>query len=287
MLNGDFMKTLKLLSLLLVVPLLSGCSSATMPVYEDADKYVVGNKTYEESITSLDIDWISGSLALKEDTSITGAILTENSENLLDPAKVHSYYNNGDLKIKFFKSGYSSRIDFNDKQLILTYNPTYLKNIKIDLTSGKLTASNLSSLETINIQFTSGSSSIGKISTLNASVSFTSGGFDCDEIDAKTMNVKMTSGNFFADKISANIDLNATSGTVVTQFGYTEQSKFNLTSGDLRIKIPEAGGSLKIEKTSGYVNIGPKYVISDDRYLIGDGVAKIDVKITSGSVRVN
>ena len=91
----------------------------------------------------------------------------------------------------------------------------------------------------------------------------------------------------FAGEISANIDLNATSGTVVTQFDYTEQSKFNLTSGDLRIKIPEAGGSLKIEKTSGYVNIGPKYVISDDRYLIGDGVAKIDVKITSGSVRVN
>ena len=70
-------KSLGLLILGLLGLSLTSCISGE--VYADADKYLAGDQTYDEYITSLDIDWVSGTLTLVEDETIEGVKIVEDT----------------------------------------------------------------------------------------------------------------------------------------------------------------------------------------------------------------
>lgn len=245
---------------------LASCGTS-IGLYADSDKYLAGNQNYSENITSLDIDWVSGSLTLVEDATIEG-VKVEEVTNLTDPRGfVHSYLNDGELKIKYFASGYRSHVLRLQKDLTVTYKPGLAK-INIDLTSGSLNAESVTSTK-FNLDMTSGSA---KIANLVA-----------DDVDADA-----TSGSIEITKLTTkNFDTDMTSGTFTVGFVSVEKASFDITSGIINMTLPDNGGIVKVTKTSGTVNVNRECTISNNTYTFGTGTADIKVTMTSGKLKIN
>ena len=254
-----------LIALGLLALSISGCG-ATMDVYPDADKYVAGNKTYDENITSLDIDWISGSVTLIEDENIEGVKIEEVTNMKEEKGLVHSYLNNGDLKIKYFASGYISHMFSLTKELTVTYKPG-LSKINIDLTSGKLNAETITANE-FNLDMTSGSAKIANLVAEEVDTDCTSGTIEITKTSAKKLNSDMTSGTF------------------TVGFTSIETASFDLTSGTINMTLPEDGGQVKVSKTSGGVTTYRECMVEKNVYKFGSGAADIKVSMTSGKLRI-
>ena len=77
----------KLLSSLLILSALtlSGCSlimntnTFNISSYEHADEYLVGDQTYTDEITKVNIDWYQGYVCWQEDENVTGLIIEEDT----------------------------------------------------------------------------------------------------------------------------------------------------------------------------------------------------------------
>lgn len=256
----------------LILPLLSLTSCLSISRYDsypDANKYLVGNQEYKENISSLDIDWLSGNLVLIEDSTIEGVKVEEYTNLTKDEEKVHSYLNNGELKIKFFASNYHRLLRNSNykKDLVITYKPK-LTNLKIELTSGSCTAANLTPSD-CNINITSGNIEINNIVSNTIHLDGTSGNMELNKIETK---------EFYSD---------ITSGDLNTAFASVEKAKMSLTSGDIDLTIPTSGGKVKVSKTSGLVTTNRQCTINNGEYTFGSGESIIEVSMTSGRLTIN
>ena len=245
---------------------LAGCGTR-MSVYADADKYLAGNQTYEEAITDLDIDWISGSVILVEDATITGVKLEEVTDLTNEKELVHSYLNNGKLMIKFFASGhYCTKLTGYKKELTVTYHPG-LANVNIDITSGSLSAESITATK-VNIDMTSGSAKVNKVI-------------------AEDIDIDLTSGSIEMNNITTNtFDADLTSGTITSGFTLVNNADYDLTSGKINLTLPIDGGSVKVSKTSGKVNTERECIVNQNTYTFGTGAANFKVSMTSGTLNI-
>ena len=214
--------------------------------YANADKYLAGNQTYTEEITAIDIDWISGSVTLVEDETITGVKVEEVTDLEKEKEWVHSYIDNGKLMIKFFASNtWCSKMFGYTKELTVTYHPG-LESVNVNLTSGSLKA---------------------------------------ESITAKEVDIDMTSGKANINKIAADsVDADLTSGTITVGFTSINKGSFDLTSGKINMTLPSDGGTVKVSKTSGNVSTERECSVNNSTYKFGSGAAQIDVSMTSGKL---
>lgn len=233
--------------------------------YANADKYLVGNQTYAEEITAIDIDWISGSVTLVEDETITGVKVEEVTDLTKEKEWVHSYIDNGKLMIKFFASNtWCSKMFGYKKELTVTYHPG-LESVNIDLTSGSLKATKMTAKE-VDIEMTSGNAKI-------------------DNIIADKVDADLTSGDIEIKNVAAKeFDADLTSGTITVGFTSINKGSFDLTSGNINMTLPEAGGTVKVSKTSGSVSTERECSVNNNIYKFGTGEADIKVSMTSGKL---
>ena len=272
-----------------LLPFVSGChSNINMPVYPDAEHYLVGNQTYKERITSIDLDWRSGSVTFKADTSIVGASIIEENE-LREEEKVHTRYVDGKLNIRFWASGYSGACDpQKDKNLFVTFNPSDITTLNLGLTSGTFTADALTAKESIVVSMTSGNSHIGKANAPEFKVNITSGNITVDQLEATKVSSYETSGKIsFHSLATSTYDGRMTSGGLDVKFVSLETGSLYMTSGNANITVPEAGASLTLYKNSGSFDIKREHTTVDDRVIIGDGKAQLDISLTSGKATIN
>ena len=265
---------------------LTGCGTS-VGSYADADKYLVGNQIYDENITSLDIDWVNGKITLIEDESISGVKIEETTNLTKKEELVHSYLNNGELKIKFFASNYR-RFGFTPikKELVVTYKPG-LENFNLDLTSGNCLATQLTATK-CNIDMTSGSAKIDKIIASTCDIDMTSGNFKIDNLMANEFSSECTSGDIKINKADVkDFDAEMTSGNYSVSFINVEKATFDMTSGDINMTLPEDGGQVNIYKTSGSIITNRECSVNNNIYTFGNGSASIEVKMTSGKVIIN
>ena len=236
--------------------------------YKDADKYLAGNQTYDQEISVLDIDWVSGTLTLVEDNTISGVKVEEVTNLTNEKELVHSYLNDGELKIKYFASGHARR-SFTSfkKELTVTYKPGLTK-INVDLTSGNFTADSITA-NTFNIDLTSGTAKIGKVTADTIKADFTSGSIEMGEVTAKDLESDMTSG------------------TINIGFKSIDTADFDLTSGKINMTLPSDGGKVKVSKTSGSVVTERECTVGDNLYTFGSGAADIKVSMTSGTLKIS
>ena len=255
-----------LITLAILSTSLTACGS-WYDTYKDADKYLVGDQTYQQEINVLDIDWVSGSVTLIEDSSIQGVKVEEVTTLTSEKEQVHSYLNDGELKIKFFASGYH-RSGFSSfkKDLTVTYKPG-LSKINIDLTSGSLKADSITT-NSFNLDVTSGKSSIGLLTSESTNIDLTSGDVEIGTVVGK------------------DLDVDATSGSIDIGFNYIEKASFDMTSGDIKMTLPLDGGKVKVSKTSGSVTTYRDCTINGNTYTFGTGIADINVSMTSGKVKI-
>ena len=235
--------------------------------YANADKYLAGNQTYVDEITALDIDWISGSVTLVEDETITGVKIEEVTTLEKENEWVHSYVDNGKLMVKFFAANtWCSKTFGYKKELTVTYHPG-LESVNVDLTSGSLKAQS--------------------ITANNVMIDMTSGNATIDNVIANKVDVDLTSGDISIKNITANeFDADLTSGTITTGFTLINKASFDLTSGKINLTLPLDGGTVKVSKTSGSVNTERECSISNNTYKFGTGLAEIKVSMTSGKLTI-
>ena len=270
--------TLGLLSLSL-----AGCGTR-MSVYPNADKYLVGNQTYEQNVETLSIDWLSGSVTLIEDETIEGVKIEEETNLTNEKELVHSYMSEGKLSIKYFASGHRCSKMFGvKKDLTITYKPG-LKEINVDLTSGSFKANTITS-QLVVFDLTSGFIDIGTITSHNVKLDATSGSMKVDTIVSEKVKTSMTSGSCTINHMTSQEYVGgATSGTYNIGFTAIEYATFDITSGNINMTIPEAGARVKVTKTSGTVATERECTIENNIYRFGDAIADIKVTMTSGKV---
>lgn len=117
--------------------------------YPFADKYTAGNTSIAaDKLEEIDIDWISGNIRIERYEGDTIEVQEANSDSLAEADRVHSYFDNGILKIQYQKS---RRFSFNpsvqSKTLHLRIpeklSSTFLKKVEIDNVSADITVDGL------------------------------------------------------------------------------------------------------------------------------------------------
>ena len=276
--------------LLSLVSILSGCVNIfTVDYYEDSDKYLIGSQEYEGTLDTLDIDWVFGYVKLIEDESATKITIKEENE-LPDTIKVHSYFENGKLYIKFGEAGYKgSGIKSKEKSLEITYNN--LKNINIKLTSGELSANSITTNEA-KIILTSGTIKVNSVSASNTNIKLTSGKIMFDSFTSTTSKIKMTSGSISVDSAYCDtIDCELTSGSCSFNLKSCKNAEFRETSGSINLTIPEdTATKVTLNKTSGSIRTDRTFTRVGNDYTFGplgaEVISTITINVTSGNVRI-
>ena len=268
---------------ILCLPLLSGCkSSVHQEKYDNADKYLVGSQTYTDRVESISVEWICGKVDLVEDETIVGAKLEEDTP-YGDKEKVHSYLSDGKLDVRFMESNHRAYIESKYKVLKLTFNPN-LDKFAASITSGVLTLNRISAND-VSITATSGKIDVGTIVSSKTYVKATSGEIQLNNVVSEETTFEMTSGSISTGSIIAKtFKFNATSGSSAFKFDALENGEIKFTSGSTKVKMPESGAKVGVEKTSGSVNHSDKYSSFGSTYSYGDEKSVLAINITSGSI---
>lgn len=276
---------LKHINLLLGLVPFSLSSCTTISAYPDGAKYISGNKEYQVNIHSIDVDWINGNITFVEDVNIEG-VKIEETTNLTNPKeKVHTYVDNGELKIKFFASGHTCKSISYTKDLVITYNPG-IKEISAEIIDGEIFAQSLTADE-VELDSISGNIDIQNIKAKQVDIESTSGNIEIDNIVATSFEIDNISGTTKLSDIHAKtFEAEFVSGNSDVKFSSIDNAAFDSVSGNIDLTLPSDGGSVKINKTSGKVTTLRECTFSNNTYIFGTGSALIDVEITSGNVTI-
>ena len=219
--------------------------------YSNADKYTSGDITYSaDSLDELYIDWVSGDIQIEVYEGDVIDIYETESEKLSKEDRVHSYFEDGVLRIQYRKAaawGFSFREmnkdlhiriprKLNDADKILdemsidnvsaniTINDIHVDNYHVDTVSGDVTFTG--NLRQLNIEAVSGSSYI-------------TSGVTPENINTDTVSGEVTL-TVPADSKFA-IDFDSVSGDLTNAFPTLSDDKeneweFESVSGDVSIQ---------------------------------------------------
>lgn len=257
---------MKRLSFLFIIPalaalLFSGCikfNTEDFKItynYDHADQYKPGSEPIANELSKLEVDWVSGSIAIE---SYDGSELTftETSDKTLDEKNTMHYWmqEGGHLHIQFGKSG--SKFKNLDKQLTVKIPASWnLDKIELDVVSSDVTIDGISCHEF--------------------------------ELDGVSADVDIRSS------VMREVEMNTVSGNLSADFkgvdNGTRLNKLSLesVSGSASLVLPESWGfSAEMESVSGKVKCPFATKVSKGEYTYGDGGIKIEMESVSGSLSI-
>lgn len=204
--------------------------------YKNADLYTAGNTEFSDQITSLDIDWISGSVTVRSYDGDTVRICEDG--DITDPDyQVHWFLGGGKLHIKYTASKFFFRTPQN-------------KNLTVEIPSGM--ARYLSSVE---IEAVSASVELREIKTSELKLESVSGGINLEQIAANSLDLDTVSGAITGTNLIVPlINIETVSGEISLS-GQIGQGSVDTTSGDVTLKSDFPFESLDLETVSGDVTL--------------------------------
>lgn len=269
--------------------------------YENAGLYLCGNQKYTDKITNIDISWKNGLVKLIQSDD---EIITIEEENDLDDSKkVHTYVENETLYIKYWQSGKKDKVKAKDKHLTIKYPKCQNINIvgssciiaaddidceslNVISTSGEIVVENIN-CNTLSLASTSGAISIGNINATNVDLGTTSGKISLGSVNVSSLIVGSTSGSFNCGSVNVNdLKFDTTSGSFNAKVTQANTIKISSTSGSVDMSLGDLGASINYETNSGSLSCEPKYSYINGEIVIGDGACDINIKTTSGSIKI-
>ena len=263
---------------------------------------------FSSSIDTIDIDYMSGDIDLKCDTTDTVTIKETTNKSVDEKMKVHSWVDGTTLYIRFCAS--SKGLDFNDieKKLELTLPADVtLSDLIINVSSGDVTAKGFTanSVETssssggvaldctskdIKMEASSGGLSLSQHGDSdNISLVASSGSIKADVENADMMDITVSSGDvdFSGTKVK-DFEFVASSGEGKFTFAEApENSEFTASSGDIDIYVPEKSDLTVIsEHSSGDFDYDLSFEKNGDKYVCGSGTNKMSVTTSSGDAKI-
>lgn len=239
--------------------------------YENADKYTVGDAVIEETVRNLDIDWTSGNINFEYHDEDTVEISEKSRKKLSDDKKMRWWLDDDTLRIRFEKKGsgfFSFGFD-QDKELTVKLPENIsLESVNIDSTSGDIDIPSLQA-QKLTIGVTSGDSKLNVSGADELGISSVTG-----DIDATLDNVK-----------SARIE--ATSGDVKLNASGLEKLDIDVTTGNVTAALPEKPGfTAHLDTVTGRINGEMPLTRQDGDYVCGDGSGSVKIDTVTGDITI-
>jgi len=302
---------------------LCACGFAAGASYPHADKYTVGNFTYDAAaVDTVEINWTAGGVEVKEsDGSVLNA--AEKTEGLTDDQLMRWWLDGKTLRIQYWKSGYTGTLKNRQKRLTVEIPKDVA--LTVNVTSGEVICGN-HQLKDVNVTATSGSIKLGAVNADAINIQATSGDFEAGPLRAKqqiqmkctsgkihvenamadAVTLQCTSGDITAGPIDAKeFTVNCTSGDIKLEAVKADDARIKTTSGDIRMGIYQCG-KVNLECTSGDVTLSPVHGAGMTvdfqtnsgslngkggqktyHQVIGDGASDVTVSTTSGNLKLN
>lgn len=302
---------------------LCACGFTAGGTYPNADKYTVGNFTYDATtVKAVDISWIAGRVELVESDGGTLNV-SEKQDGLTDDQLMRWWLDGTTLRIQYWKSGYTGTLNSHQKRvtveipkgIALTVHVTsgeiisgnhQLKEAHLSATSGEIELGAVNA-DSVTIELTSGSLKAGPMRAVKQiAMKCTSGEIEIDNAMADTVTLQSTSGKIEAGPIDAGkFTAECTSGDIKLEAVKTDNGHVKTTSGDIKLGVYQCG-SVTVSCTSGDVVLSPvhgsgmtvDYNTNSGslngkggqktwHQVIGDGVSSVTVNTTSGDLKLN
>ena len=279
-------------ALMLAAVLLCSCTfnfgnSMVYDVYTNAEKYSVGSFEYgRDGIKKVVIDWVSGKVEVEEDSGETLKVV-EDSESLDEDKRVHYFIDDGVLRIRFCKSGYTGTFTPDEIDKNKTVSVSVPEKIDIEINSVSADVAIFKKSEntvydnpntvttareqSVKIATTSGDIKMGSLSCNDIKFSSVSGDVTVGKIKCKDAKFESTSGDVSVIGSFTTLDAKSVSGSM----------SFDV-SGCTSAKIESVSG--KIE-TSGSLSLLTAKAISGD-IKVNAVFAEADLSATSGDITI-
>jgi DUF4097 and DUF4098 domain-containing protein YvlB len=308
------MKNLKKFTLIAAivgaVGCLTGCvfMSKTSYLYDNSENYTAGNREISDTITVIDLDYLSGDVTLVTTDSNVTSIVETSKKDVDDKRKVHTWVEGNTLHVRYCAS--ARALDLNNlgkKLAIMLPAGTDLSNVELKVTSGDIRAEGFNT-DTFVIKATSGDVKVD-LSAKTAEITVTSGDILFKQTgDSDSVVIKTTSGEVTAEvEHVTTTDIVVTSGNIDVSADYVETihvdalsgdstysfrqvpdlSDIDATSGNITVYLPEdADLTATFDKTSGDIYYELPFAQKDGHYICGSGTKQMSLKTTSGDIRV-
>lgn len=286
------MKAGKFFSAVLGVTLLASlcaCGENIVPyTYDDAEDYLVGTAQLNAaSISSIEIDWIAGSVEIIGSDTAEQISISETSSETEGKYSLRYMVDRGELKIKYMQSGVRYK-SFMEKNLSVTVPTSALvSSYEVDSISASVSCVKLSG--ECDLSSVSGNVSIVS-SRISAEVETVSGKVMLGQGEYGTVDVETVSGEVVANagySINGLFVKTVSGGVTVNGFTHVGQLLTDTVSGNVSYTI-KAGTSFELvyASTSGSVidTFGCEH--NGNVYRSGDGAKKFRVNTVSGNLRL-
>lgn len=225
-------------------------------IYDNADKYSVGNGSVEaDTLDTLNIDWIDGSVQVLLYDGATIEISEEGSDSLEEKKRVHYYYNNGKLDIQYQKSG-----------SIFQFGKTGY-NKKLTVRIPRALAENIQSFDG----------------------TFVSTAVTLTQITAKDVNIDIVSGDVSLSGSYEDLEMDSVSGNLEITSAITPKNvECDSVSGDVKLYIPTASEfRAEMDSVSGDIDCDLSYDSKDEGVIKkGDDSNSYEFDSVSGDVTI-
>lgn len=225
---------------------LGGCAKSSY-IYMNAETYCVGDGTIDDlKISTIDIDWLAGSVELEVSSDIEKVSISESyKKTLKDDQKLRYKLSNGTLSVKYRNSS-TTKVDVGLEKTLVVKIPASVEGLT------KIVAKSSTASIKVNGNFKNAvCSPLTEINLQSASGLITLGGFNATKLFAKSVN-----GNVIVKtcQISA-VNIETTSGGIYTQDIIGSTMVVKTVSGASKIKCNSAVSSVSVKSSSGAVEL--------------------------------
>lgn len=285
---------LMLLALIGVATVAVGCTNSgsnswttDMGTYDGASLYSVGDFTYNISdVDKIEVDWILGSVKVTERSEATLSVSENGANTLPDDQKLRWRLDGRTLKIKFWKSGYSTTDDVSTQKDLVLEVPAGIV-LDIETVSAPIRAQNNLNMREVDFETVSGSiECLDVIATAGAEFETTSGKIELGDVTASEIDVQTTSGNMvFNAKRATEVEIETTSGNSEIVIGEVPSVEIESVSGKVGVTISD-GANVIFGTVSGKLRTSKEYTKNGKNYVFGNGACRIEVETTSGDLEI-
>lgn len=277
----------------LALALLAGCSYDGGSVYsfEESDGYSYGGAELpSDGITSLNIDWLLGSVCVMTGGDTVGFSETCDTE-LGSSEQLRYLVKDGTLYIKFCspRSGSAILAKLPEKALTVTLPEGLAAGVcRVDSVSASVDLSGLNA-GLLEVSATSASISLSGCSALSAKLTSVSGSITAAGVTCNSLATKCVSG---AVSVSGEVESVAhygTSGTAAFSLDVCpKDASIETVSGTIHLMIPDGSGfTADVSSVSGGFSCDFEHTRQKNHIVAGDGSAAFTLESTSGNITID
>ena len=269
--------TMKIFRILLTAALaatiltcLSGCTVKLNYDYDNADKYMPGDREIAEEIETIDIDYMAGDVTLKG-SKTDKVIVTETSKtDIDDDLKVHTWVDGKTLHVKYCAAVKGMRIKDLEKTLEITVPvDVTLSNLCIDDSAGDVSVD--CSTENYNIDVSAGNITINQHGESDK--------IDLDDSAGDVYVTAETVRKLVIDMSAGSLKLSADKAP--------EESEIDISAGDIELYLPEKTDlTLAVDISAGEFNSEIPFVKKGDDYILGNGQNRMEIDASAGDINI-